>query len=257
MKQPPFIYTLHAARDSKRALQATDLHFPPRTGGSSRKSIVDFLKLYDAEFIQHLEDDPLALIITNDHLLSDGFFLKDDVPIDMLYHPCTDQRLSHKRIIDIFFIRNIPNYYSRVRIDVPIWANFGHIFNECLKGACSPNCLPISITAQYNRLYSELAAASPYMINHDGVYNESKDNWYIDGIIYIPNYVGDFIYATHLYCLWLTNRIPMIEGNPLFKPIARGMKEHFLTPYLPMEGELLRNVHCILIDNREHSYEAL
>jgi hypothetical protein len=24
-----------------------------------------------------------------------------------------------------------------------------------------------------------------------------------------------------------------------------------------MEGDLLRNVYCILIDNREHSYEAL
>jgi hypothetical protein len=73
-------------------------------------------------------------------------------------------------------MKNIPNYYTRVRIDVPIWANFGHIFNECLKGACSRNCLPISITAQYNQLYRELAARSPCIINPGG-YNESKENW--------------------------------------------------------------------------------
>jgi hypothetical protein len=46
------------------------------------------------EFIQHLGNDPLALIITYDHLLSDGFSLKDEVSIDMLYHPCKPERLT-------------------------------------------------------------------------------------------------------------------------------------------------------------------
>jgi hypothetical protein len=51
--------------------------------------------------------------------------------------------------------------------------------------------------------------------------------------------------------------MPSSDGSPLFKPLANNSKEHFLLPYYPMEGRLLRDVHCILIDNREHSVNAL
>jgi hypothetical protein len=175
----------------------------------------------------------------------------------MLYHPCTPERFNRTRVIDIFFMKNAPNYHLRVKIDVPVWPNFGHIFLECLRGGCSCNCIPISFTAQYWELYSQPTGKSGNLIDHRGGSTESKENSFRDGIIYIPNYEGDFILASHLYCLWSKNRIPSNDGIPWLKTLACSWKEHFLTPYLPMEGHLLKDVHCILIDNREHSFSAL
>jgi hypothetical protein len=48
-----------------------------------------------------------------------------------------------------------------------------------------------------------------------------------------------------------------MDGKPLFRTFANNLKEHFLMPYYPMEDHLLRDVHCILIDNRDHSLRAL
>jgi hypothetical protein len=111
----------------------------------------------------------------------------------------------------MYFLKNSANYHTRVRIEVAVWTNFGHIWMKCLKSACSCNCIPISFMAQYRQLYSQLSAASTNLIQHRIGYNESKENLFIDAIIYIPFKNDNFIFATHLYCLWLTNRIPIID----------------------------------------------
>jgi hypothetical protein len=190
------------------------------------------------------------------NIISD-FLLKDDLSPEIYYSPSTPEQLSIRRIIDVFFMKSLANYYTRVRIEISMWANFGYVCMELLKGAYSRNCLPISFKVEYMHLYNQLTAESADLIQHGKGYNESKKNWYIDIVIYMPNYEDSYIFATQLYSLWLTNRIPIIEGNPLFKTFASNLKEHFLTPYYPMERHLFRNVHCILVDNCEHSLSAL
>jgi hypothetical protein len=84
------------------------LHLPPLSGGdgtswNTNHSIMDFLKLYSQEYIAYLAHDDVALILTYDSLLPDGFLLKDDVLPDILYHSCTPERLNCRRLIDVFF----------------------------------------------------------------------------------------------------------------------------------------------------------
>jgi hypothetical protein len=54
--------------------------------------------------------------MTYDNLQPIGFFVKDDVPLDMLYHLCTPERLSYRRGIEVFFMKNSANYDTRVRV---------------------------------------------------------------------------------------------------------------------------------------------
>jgi hypothetical protein len=210
-KRPPFIYALHPKKDIDLALQMPGglLPFPlVAEGGGERwhakNSIIDFLNLYPQDYIEEVVRDTSALIITYDNLLNTGFTLKDDIPPNIYYTPCLPERLSLIRVVDVFFTRSSANYYTRVRVELPPWANFGYLWMESLKGACSRNFIPISYERQYKVLYTQLTASSPLLIQHGKGYNESGSNNYIDGIIYIPNYEGDRILATQLYCLWLT-----------------------------------------------------
>jgi hypothetical protein len=263
-KISPFIYALYSIKDIHRALQMPDglLSVPSVSRGDGARwpannNIIDFLNLYPEEYIEELASDDVALNITYDDLLTDGFLLNENLPLEIYYCSCTPERLKLRRVIDVFFMKSLANYYTRVRIEVPVWANFDYIYIELLKGACSRNCIPISFNAQYTELYSQLTAASPRLIQHGKGYNKSKSNNYIDAVIYIPDYEGDHIFATQLYCLWLNNRIPIMDGKPLFRTFANNLKEHFLMPYYSMEDHLLRDVHCILIDNRDHPLRAL
>jgi hypothetical protein len=263
-KRPPFIYTLYSMEDIDAALEMPNglLAFPLGTGGdgerwAAKHNVEDFLNLYPREYIERISQGDLALIITYDDLLTTGFLLKEDLTPDIYCHPRLSERLSTRRAVDVFFIRSLANYYTRVRVELPPWANFGYLWMECLKGACSRNCTPIPFDRQYLELCTQLAPDSPVLLDHGGGYNESKFNNYIDAVIYIPNYEGSHIMATQLYCLWLSNRIPIVEGRPLFRTLADDLKQHFLTPYYPMEGHLLRDVNCILVDNREHTLPAL
>jgi hypothetical protein len=87
---------------------------------------------------------------------------------------------------------------TRVRVEVPIWANFGDIWMEVLKGACSYTCITISDMEQYENLRDHLAVA--------GVINAEID---------IPSANESAIFASYLYCLGLTNRIPETpDDNP-------------------------------------------
>jgi hypothetical protein len=240
-KRPPFIYTSYSMNDIDEALQMPNglSYLPPLSGGDGTRwntnhSTMNFLKLYSQEYITYLAHDDVALIIIYDNLLPDDFLLKDDAQPDILYHPCMPERLNCRRLINVFYMQNSANYHTRVRIEVPVWANFGHIWMECLKGACSCNRIPISFMAQYKQLYSQLSATSTGLIKHVIRYNESK-KMFIDAIIYIPFKDDNFIFATHLYCLWLANRIPIIDDNPLFKLFAGNLKEQFLMPYSPMK----------------------
>jgi hypothetical protein len=89
-------------------------------------------------------------------------------------------------------------------------------------------------------------------------YNEQKRNSYIDAIIDVPLKNVSLIFASYSYCLWLTNRIPeTCDGNPLSKSCPGDLLHHFLMPYSPVEGPLSKDMHTIVLDNREHTLSTL
>jgi hypothetical protein len=111
---------------------------------------------------------------------------------------------------------------------------------------------------QYKNLWNQLPATSEDILPHGMGYNEQKRNWCIDAIIYIPLKNGPFLFTSYLYCLWLTNRISeALDGNPLFKLCPGDLLKHLLMSYSPVESPLLKDIHTILLDNREHTLSAL
>jgi hypothetical protein len=110
---------------------------------------------------------------------------------------------------------------------------------------------------QYRHICRELSARSITRLEHGKAYNEIKGNWYIDPVIDIPKHEGNLIFALPSYCLGSTNRILSNDRIPSFKPFANNLTEHFLLPTYPMEGHLLTDVHCIVIDSRSHTIDTL
>jgi hypothetical protein len=132
-------------------------------------------------------------------MLTDSLLLKNDLPPEIYYCPCTPERISIRRVIKVFFMKSMANYYIRVRIEVPSWTNFSHGWMELLKGACSRNCIPISFKIKYLHLYSQLIAGSTSIIQHGKGSNESKKNCYIDVVIYIYLIMKAITYLQHNY----------------------------------------------------------
>jgi hypothetical protein len=91
---------------------------------------MDLLMLSDDYFIDKCKHDGnFSLIVRYDNLLPSGLFVNDDISMELLSRPCSSERLSYKRLIDVLFLKNSANFDKRVQI----WANFGHTWIEALK----------------------------------------------------------------------------------------------------------------------------
>jgi hypothetical protein len=134
-KRPPFIYQIYTNGEIDGVLQMTtsSLNVPhdmemAQIEWSKSCDVMNFLMLSEDDFIQSCNhDDNFSLLRTHDNLLPSGLLLKHDIPLHLLYIPCTHERLNHKRLRDVFFMNNTANFHRRVRVKAPIWANFGYI----------------------------------------------------------------------------------------------------------------------------------
>jgi hypothetical protein len=114
-------------------------------------------------------------------------------------------------------MKGLENHHARVRVEIRIWANFGEICFEALKGACSCNCLPIPYLRQYRERGHQLTAESEDILPHGIGENEHKRNLHIDVVTYVPSVNDAAIFATYSYSL--TGRIPYTpDGKTLFRP---------------------------------------
>jgi hypothetical protein len=129
-------------------------HYLPKacdsTPGWSKSPIVlGLLMLYQDEFVSRCHaDGSLSWVVKQNILSPAGGFLKEDTPPDFLYQLCILERWSYKRLTYVFFMKSFQNHHTSVRVEVPIWTNFGYVRTNALKCVCSHNCIPIPYRRQ-------------------------------------------------------------------------------------------------------------